>query len=53
MRERPSPFVLLAQDERLARIGKLACGDLAPGMHEVSAADRAAVAAIRLSYVNR
>ncbi|MFF5114747.1 hypothetical protein [Streptosporangium sp. NPDC000509] len=52
MRERPSLFVLLAQGERLARIGKLAHGDLAPGMHEVSAADCSAAAAIRLSYVN-
>ena len=53
MRERPSPFVSLAQDERLAGIGKLAYGDLAPGMYEVSASDRAAVAAIWLSYFNR
>lgn len=28
-------------------------GDLDPGMHEVSAADRAAVAATWLSYFNR
>ncbi|MEU8041095.1 hypothetical protein [Streptosporangium sp. NPDC049078] len=53
MREQPSPFVFLAQAKMLAWIGKPARGDLAPGMHEVSAADRAAVAAIRLSYVNR
>ncbi len=28
-------------------------GDLTPGMHEVPAADRAAIAAIWLSYFNR
>ncbi|GAA3419546.1 hypothetical protein [Streptosporangium vulgare] len=53
MREQPSPFVFLVQAEMLAGIGMLARGDLAPGMHEVSAADCAAVAAIWLSYFNR
>ncbi|WP_440098484.1 NAD-binding protein [Streptosporangium sp. H16] len=47
------PFIFLVQAEILAGIGMLTRGDLAPGMHEVSAADRAAVAAIWLSYFNR
>ncbi|GAA3007056.1 adenosylhomocysteinase [Streptosporangium longisporum] len=47
------PFIFLVQAEILAGIGMLTRGDLPPGMHEVSAADRAAVAAIWLSYFNR
>ncbi|MEU6327351.1 adenosylhomocysteinase [Streptomyces sp. NPDC047049] len=47
------PFIFLVQAEILAAIRMLTRGDLAPGMHEVPAADRAAIAAIWLSYFNR
>ncbi len=47
------PFIFLVQAEILAGIRMLTRGDLDPGMHEVSAADRAAVAATWLSYFNR
>ncbi|MFC9858504.1 MULTISPECIES: hypothetical protein [unclassified Streptomyces] len=47
------PFIFLVQAEILAGIRMLTRGDLAPGMHEVSAADRAAVATTWLSYFNR
>ncbi|MFF0312654.1 adenosylhomocysteinase [Streptosporangium sp. NPDC004379] len=47
------PFIFLVQAEILAGIGMLTRGDLAPGIHEVSTADRAAIAAIWLSYFNR
>ncbi|MER6827010.1 hypothetical protein ABT352_13580 [Streptosporangium sp. NPDC000563] len=46
-------MIKTGEAEIFAGIGKLAHGELAPGMHEVSASDRAAVAAIRPSYVNR
>ncbi|MFF0065643.1 adenosylhomocysteinase [Streptomyces sp. NPDC005279] len=47
------PFIFLVQAEILAGIRMLTRGDLVPCMHEVSAADRAAVAATWLSYFNR
>ncbi|MEV7089778.1 adenosylhomocysteinase [Streptomyces sp. NPDC093085] len=47
------PFIFLVQAEILAGIRMLTRGDLDPGMYEVSAADRAAVAATWLSYFNR
>lgn len=47
------PFIFLIQAEILAGIRMLTRGDLDPGMHEVSSADRAAVAATWLSYFNR
>jgi adenosylhomocysteinase len=47
------PFVFLVQAEILASIRMLTHGDLAPGMHEVPAPDRAAIAAAWLSYFNR
>ncbi|GAA3447884.1 adenosylhomocysteinase [Planomonospora venezuelensis] len=47
------PFIFLVQAEILAGIRMLTRSDLAPGMHEVSADDRAAIAAIWLSYFNR
>lgn len=47
------PFIFLVQAEILAGIRMLTRGDLAPGIHEVSAADRAAIAATWLSYFNR
>ncbi|MEU5607508.1 adenosylhomocysteinase [Streptomyces sparsogenes] len=47
------PFIFLVQAEILAAIRMLTRGDLSPGMHEVSAADRAAIAATWLSYFNR
>nr|WP_207387120.1 hypothetical protein [Frankia sp. Cppng1_Ct_nod] len=46
-------FIFLVQAEIFAGIRMLTRGDLAPGMHEVPAADRAAIAAIWLSYFNR
>ncbi len=47
------PFIFLVQAEILAGIQMLTRGDLTPGMHEVSAADRAAIAATWLDYFNR
>ncbi|GAA2129622.1 adenosylhomocysteinase [Kitasatospora kazusensis] len=47
------PFIFLVQAEILAGIRMLARGDLDPGMHEVSAIDRAAIAATWLNYFNR
>ncbi|MFB7277175.1 adenosylhomocysteinase [Streptomyces hydrogenans] len=47
------PFIFLVQAEILAAIRILTRGDLAPGIHEVPAADRAAIAATWLNYFNR
>jgi adenosylhomocysteinase len=47
------PFIFLVQAEILAATGKLASADLEPGMHEVSASDRAVIAAAWLNYWNR
>ncbi|MFJ9521057.1 adenosylhomocysteinase [Kitasatospora sp. NPDC101801] len=47
------PFIFLVQAEILAGIRMLARGDLDPGMHEVPAKDRAAIAATWLNYYNR
>jgi len=47
------PFIFLVQAEILAATGRLAGGDLEPGMHEVGASDRAAIAAAWLNYWNR
>jgi adenosylhomocysteinase len=47
------PFIFLVQAEILASIRMLTRGDRAPGIHEVPAADRAAIAATWLSYFNR
>jgi adenosylhomocysteinase len=47
------PFIFLVQAEILAATGRLAGGDLEPGIHEVSASDRAAIAAAWLNYWNR
>lgn len=47
------PFIFLVQAEILAAIRMLARGDLAAGMHEVSAADRAVIADTWLTYFNR
>lgn len=47
------PFIFLVQAEILAAIRMLTRGGLAPGIHEVSAADRAAIAATWLNYFNR
>ncbi|MFI9099658.1 NAD-binding protein [Streptomyces fildesensis] len=47
------PFIFLVQAEILAAIRMLTRGDLESGMHEVSATDRAAIAAIWLNYFNR
>ncbi len=47
------PFIFLVQAEILASIRMLTRGDLAHGMHEVPAPDRAAIAAAWLSYFNR
>jgi adenosylhomocysteinase len=47
------PFIFLVQAEILAAVRMLARGDLAAGMHEVSAADRAAIADTWLTYFNR
>lgn len=47
------PFIFLVQAEILAAIRMLTRGDLAPGLHEAPAADRAAIAATWLSYFNR
>ncbi|BBA96302.1 putative adenosylhomocysteinase [Actinacidiphila reveromycinica] len=47
------PFIFLVQAEILAAIRMLTRGDLAPGLHEVPAHDREAIAATWLSYFNR
>ncbi len=48
------PFILLVQaDEILAASAALARGDLDTGLHEISAADRAVIAATWLDYFNR
>ena len=47
------PFIHLVQAEILAGIRMLAQGELDPGMHEVSATDRATIAATWLNYFNR
>ncbi|MGC5046772.1 hypothetical protein ACLQ16_26110 [Streptomyces albidoflavus] len=47
------PFIFLVQAEILAAIRMLIRGDLAPGIHEVPAADHAAIAATWLNYFNR
>lgn len=47
------PFIFLVQAEILAAIRMLTRGDLAPGIHEVPAPDREAIAATWLSYFNR
>jgi adenosylhomocysteinase len=47
------PFIFLVQAEILAGIRMLTRTDHDPGMHEVPAADRAAIAATWLSYYNR
>lgn len=47
------PFIFLVQAEILAAIRMLASNDLPPGIHEVPAADREAIAATWLSYFNR
>jgi len=47
------PFIFLVQAEILAGIRMLTQGDLAPGMHEASATDRATIAATWLNYFNR
>ncbi|TJZ42872.1 adenosylhomocysteinase [Streptomyces piniterrae] len=47
------PFIFLVQAEILAGIRMLTRGDLAPGIHEADADDRAAIAATWLSYFNR
>lgn len=47
------PFIFLVQAEILAGVRMLTRGDLGPGLHEVPAADRAAIADTWLSYFNR
>ncbi|WP_406305903.1 adenosylhomocysteinase [Streptomyces sp. NBC_00885] len=47
------PFIFLVQAEILAASTTLARGGLAPGMHEISPTDRAAIAATWLDYFNR
>lgn len=47
------PFIFLVQAEILAAAGRLAAGDLEPGLHEVDASDRAAIASAWLNYWNR
>ncbi|MEV8399489.1 adenosylhomocysteinase [Streptomyces niveus] len=47
------PFIFLVQAEILAAIRLLSLSDLTPGLHEVTAPDRAVIAAIWLSYFNR
>jgi adenosylhomocysteinase len=47
------PFIFLIQAEILASIRMLTRRDLVPGMHELPALDRAAIAAAWLSYFNR
>lgn len=47
------PFIFLVQAEILAAISMLTGNDLPPGIHEVPAPDREAIAATWLSYFNR
>ncbi|MDT0609963.1 adenosylhomocysteinase [Streptomyces lancefieldiae] len=47
------PFIYLVQAEILAGVRNLARGNLGPGMHEVDAAERAAIAGTWLNYFNR
>ncbi|MEU1051628.1 adenosylhomocysteinase [Streptomyces sp. NPDC005876] len=47
------PFIYLVQAEILAGVRNLTRGDLGPGMHEVNAAERAAIAGTWLDYFNR
>ncbi|MEV0318863.1 adenosylhomocysteinase [Streptomyces sp. NPDC050658] len=47
------PFIFLVQAEILAACAALARGGLEPGMHELDATDRAAIAATWLDYFNR
>ncbi|WP_405634449.1 adenosylhomocysteinase [Streptomyces sp. NBC_00056] len=47
------PFIFLVQAEILAAIRMLTRDDLTPGIHEVPAPDREAIAATWLSYFNR
>lgn len=47
------PFIFLVQAEILAGIRMLTRGDLDPGMHEATAADRAVIADTWLTYFNR
>jgi adenosylhomocysteinase len=47
------PFIFLVQGEILAGVRLLAQGDLNPGLYEVPAEDRGAVAATWLNYYNR
>ncbi|GAA0374002.1 adenosylhomocysteinase [Streptomyces blastmyceticus] len=47
------PFIFLVQAEILAASAALARGDLDTGLHEISAADRAVIAATWLDYFNR
>jgi len=47
------PFIFLVQAEILAAVRILARAERGPGMHEVDAVHRAAVAATWLDYVNR
>ncbi|WP_327178071.1 adenosylhomocysteinase [Streptomyces sp. NBC_01335] len=47
------PFIFLVQGELIAATRAIARGGLPPGMHEVPAADRGAIAAHWLNYWNR
>lgn len=47
------PFIFLVQAEILAGVRMLTRGDLSTAMHEVSAEDRATIAATWLNYYNR
>jgi adenosylhomocysteinase len=47
------PFIHLVQAEILAGVRNVARGHLGTGMHEVDAADRAAIAGTWLNYFNR
>ncbi|MDK9498227.1 adenosylhomocysteinase [Streptomyces katrae] len=47
------PFIFLVQAEILAGAAALARGGLEPGMHEISLADRAAIAATWLDHFHR
>ncbi|WP_234431615.1 adenosylhomocysteinase [Streptomyces sp. NRRL S-241] len=46
------PFIFLVQAEILAGLSALSRGDLAPGLHEMPARDRAAIAATWLTHFN-
>ncbi|MFF5159778.1 adenosylhomocysteinase [Streptomyces sp. NPDC000348] len=47
------PFIFLVQGEIIAASAVLAGGGLEPGMHELGAADRAAIAVTWLDYFNK